>query len=231
MFGTLVVSLPSAHTGGEVVLKHCGEKKVFKTSEVTQSYACWYSDVSHEILPVTSGYRWVLTYNLTINSSEGRPSAALQRSEKRAIRHTLRRWLAESEESRKNRQIYHVLDHEYTEANVSLGTMKGRDLAQLQALTEICSALPCEIFFTFLEKVHMGECQDDVPAPRVPRYVIDFVIEKCYVAEKVIDMEGHIVAEALEAHKRNVLEENCFKGVRVDREEHQPYRGNSVRLS
>ena len=55
MFGTLVVSLPSAHQGGDLVLKHCGEKKVFKTSEWAQSFACWYSDVSHEVLRATAG--------------------------------------------------------------------------------------------------------------------------------------------------------------------------------
>uniref|UniRef100_A0A0L0NGR3 Prolyl 4-hydroxylase alpha subunit Fe(2+) 2OG dioxygenase domain-containing protein n=1 Tax=Tolypocladium ophioglossoides (strain CBS 100239) TaxID=1163406 RepID=A0A0L0NGR3_TOLOC len=112
MFGTLVICLPSAHQGGEVVLKHCGEKKIFKTSDATQSYACWYSDVSHEVLPVTSGYRWVLIYNLALDVAEARPSAGLQRSETRALRHTLGRWLAESEASRRRKCIYHVLDHD-----------------------------------------------------------------------------------------------------------------------
>ncbi|PHH92974.1 hypothetical protein CDD83_2807 [Cordyceps sp. RAO-2017] len=57
MFGTLLLALPSAHRGGEVVVRHCGEEKVLKTSEATQSLVCRYSDVSHEVLPVTSGIR------------------------------------------------------------------------------------------------------------------------------------------------------------------------------
>ncbi|KAK0716561.1 hypothetical protein B0T21DRAFT_425871 [Apiosordaria backusii] len=57
MFGTLVIALPSPHQGGDVVVKHCGQTMTFKTSEHPQSFVCWYSDVSHEVLPVTSGYR------------------------------------------------------------------------------------------------------------------------------------------------------------------------------
>ncbi|KAI9600163.1 hypothetical protein KEM48_000577 [Puccinia striiformis f. sp. tritici PST-130] len=64
MLGTLIICLPSAHTGGEVVVKHNGESKTLKTSDASQSFACWYSDVTHQVLPVKSGYRCVLTYNL-----------------------------------------------------------------------------------------------------------------------------------------------------------------------
>lgn len=83
MFGTLVVSLPSTHTGGEVILKHCGETVIYKSSKSRASCAGWYSDVTHEVRPVTSGYRWVLTYNLAIDRSLPAPSAGLQRSELR----------------------------------------------------------------------------------------------------------------------------------------------------
>lgn len=93
MFGTMVICLPSAHTGGDVVVKHKGKKMVFQTSAQQPSIISWYSDVHHEVLPVTSGYRWVLTYNLAIPPSLARPSASFLRSETKALRHTLRRWL------------------------------------------------------------------------------------------------------------------------------------------
>ncbi|KAK0739414.1 hypothetical protein B0T21DRAFT_255276, partial [Apiosordaria backusii] len=73
MFGTLIICLPSAHQGGEVVLKHQGQTAVYKTSEHKQSWACWYSDVSHEVLPVRSGHRIVLTFNLAIVSQGSTP--------------------------------------------------------------------------------------------------------------------------------------------------------------
>ena len=62
MFGTLVVCLPSPHSGGDVKVKHAGIQKVFSTSKkkaiifvvVSNSaalkYAVFkYSDVTHEV--------------------------------------------------------------------------------------------------------------------------------------------------------------------------------------
>ena len=70
MFGSLVVCLPTQFTGGALVTRHKGEEKVFdwfSSPEDTLNEVCWaafFSDVEHEILPVTSGHRLTLTYNL-----------------------------------------------------------------------------------------------------------------------------------------------------------------------
>jgi predicted 2-oxoglutarate/Fe(II)-dependent dioxygenase YbiX len=67
MFGTLVISLPSEHYGGSVILKHQKDEYLLdsaKTSAFGTSYAGWYSDIFHEVTKVAKGYRLVLTYNL-----------------------------------------------------------------------------------------------------------------------------------------------------------------------
>ncbi|KAJ3191321.1 hypothetical protein HK101_007882 [Irineochytrium annulatum] len=70
MFGSLVVCLPSNHTGGQLILTQDGKRKVFDWGEEDSKspglvrWAAFYSDVQHEILPVTDGYRITLTYNL-----------------------------------------------------------------------------------------------------------------------------------------------------------------------
>ncbi|KAF2870750.1 hypothetical protein BDV95DRAFT_607885 [Massariosphaeria phaeospora] len=71
MFGTLVVCLPCPHTGGDVRLQHHGRSTVLQTSSRVSSILWWYSDVHHEVLPIESGYRWVLTYNLVRDCSSG----------------------------------------------------------------------------------------------------------------------------------------------------------------
>lgn len=76
MFGTLVVCLPSSHQGGELVLRHDGKTVMFDTSVTSEfevSFAAWYSDVLHEVKPVTSGHRLVLTYNLIQKGGGTRP--------------------------------------------------------------------------------------------------------------------------------------------------------------
>ncbi|KAM6514007.1 hypothetical protein FALCPG4_015191 [Fusarium falciforme] len=242
MFGTLVVSLPSAHQGGDLVLKHCGEKKVFKTSEWAQSFACWYSDVSHEVLPVTSGYRWVLTYNLALDQTLPRPSATgLQLSQFRPLRHTLRRWLAEDQESRKQKFLYHILDHDYTEANASLNALKAQDLARVQALKEACSKLPVDIFLALLEKQEMGSVEFDYYDRGYRRrgywddyddedesgfHALEEVFELSYKVKTLVDLEGRIVTKDLHLDEDDILEEDCFEDLEAE-EEYEGYMGNS----
>ena len=67
-FGSLVVCLPSQFTGGSLVTRHQGQEVTYDwsspTSDPVIQWAAFFSDVEHEILPVTNGYRVTLTYNL-----------------------------------------------------------------------------------------------------------------------------------------------------------------------
>ena len=70
MFGSLVVCLPTQFTGGELVTRHKGQEVRFDWSSSPDnpmkkvSWAAFFNDVEHEVLPVTDGYRLTLTYNL-----------------------------------------------------------------------------------------------------------------------------------------------------------------------
>ena len=66
MFGSLVVCLPFPFTGGELVTRHRGRQVTFNwtTKSDAIQWAAFYSNVEHEVLPVTSGNRITLTYNL-----------------------------------------------------------------------------------------------------------------------------------------------------------------------
>ncbi|KAM7212024.1 hypothetical protein V8F06_012584 [Rhypophila decipiens] len=170
MFGTMILCLPSPHEGGDLVVKHRGARKVFKTSagksDLIMSMACWYSDVSHEVLPVTSGYRWVLTYNLAIPPSLERPTADLSRAITRDLRHTLRRWIQKAASPDFNPQTDHgrlgyELEHEYTEANLSLRALKGTDLLRAQCLKELATELGLEVFLAMIKKEEEGIVKSD----------------------------------------------------------------------
>ena len=83
MFGSLVVCLPTQFTGGALVTRHKGEQiKVFDWSSSPEdplNVVCWaafFSDVEHEILPVTSGHHLTLTYNLYFVKEGGKISTS-----------------------------------------------------------------------------------------------------------------------------------------------------------
>ncbi|KAI0355266.1 hypothetical protein OH77DRAFT_1425348 [Trametes cingulata] len=81
MFGSLVIVFPSPHEGGELVIRHQGRTWTFSSAELlsgsTSSIAwiAFFSDVEHEVLPVLSGHRVTVTYNLYL--SPNGPGTAL----------------------------------------------------------------------------------------------------------------------------------------------------------
>ncbi|RDX41896.1 hypothetical protein OH76DRAFT_1449067 [Lentinus brumalis] len=70
MFGSLVVVMPTQHKGGELVIRHDSQEwtvdaaTLLSDRESSLAYIAFFSDVEHEVLPVTSGHRVTLTYNL-----------------------------------------------------------------------------------------------------------------------------------------------------------------------
>jgi hypothetical protein len=85
MIGTLVVSLPSSHTGGELVIEHNGKTVAYQASATEVSVAAFYADCRHEVKPVRTGYRVTLTCNLLLDSDPAgqvpaAPSAAARGS-------------------------------------------------------------------------------------------------------------------------------------------------------
>ncbi|KAF8345455.1 hypothetical protein F5887DRAFT_1192178 [Amanita rubescens] len=71
MFATMIILLPSQYTGGEVHLSHASKTQVidFSASSLANTAVlAWYTDVLHEMKPVTSGYRLALSYNLVHTS-------------------------------------------------------------------------------------------------------------------------------------------------------------------
>jgi len=68
MFGTLIIGLPSKHSGGELLVRFDGEETSISfeepCSEYKISYVAFYADCEHEIKPLTEGYRVCLVYNL-----------------------------------------------------------------------------------------------------------------------------------------------------------------------
>ncbi|KAI0350190.1 hypothetical protein OH77DRAFT_1431338 [Trametes cingulata] len=75
MLGSLVIVFPTPHEGGALALRESGEGErrewIFDSaalldgaSEPSIAYVAFYSDTEHEVMPVQSGYRVTITYNL-----------------------------------------------------------------------------------------------------------------------------------------------------------------------
>ncbi|KAI9147509.1 DNA excision repair ERCC-3 [Paramyrothecium foliicola] len=233
MFGTLVICLPSKHTGGDLVLTHGHQKRVFKSSDAQPAVACWYSDVIHEVLPVTSGYRWVLTFNLALDPEHPRPTAALKTSQLQPLADQLRRWLAQDRDASPMKWVYHKLDHDYTEANACLNMMKRRDRLLIEGLQSLSEELAFEIFLALLEKEEMGpveggydgwvEEQEDKEV--IDKHFLDEVFEEKFRVKALLDLDGQRVAAGLRLQSDDILLEECFDDA-FGEEKYEGYMGN-----
>jgi hypothetical protein len=147
MVGTLVVSLPSAHTGGELIVEHGGESVTYRTSKQDLSFVAFYADCRHEVKPVTSGYRVTLTFNLLADGeadTQGSgPLADLARclTEHFAAPATPR--YSRTDLDPPNRLVY-LLDHEYTQRGLSWNRLKGADAERAALLRAAAERAGCE---------------------------------------------------------------------------------------
>jgi predicted 2-oxoglutarate/Fe(II)-dependent dioxygenase YbiX len=157
MFGTLVVCLPSEHAGGEVLLAHGKKKRTIKTatsSAFELSALAWYSDVQHEIRPVTSGYRMVLTYNLVQDKQQPKQTATGLDAHLEQLERSLRRWNSHLPPFD---YLVYPLEHLYTPSGLSLLHLKGQDAAKGRSLEQLCSK---NNFYWFLARMTKSEQED-----------------------------------------------------------------------
>lgn len=248
MFAALVIGLPSPFEGGDVVVRHQGQKMILKTLKHGFSYVSWYSDVIHEVLPVRSGYRWVLTYNLCVDPSRVSPTACLQTDEAQKVYRTLKAWLnkdAQADETLSH--AYYRLDHEYTQANISLNALKGRDMATVHLLKGVSKDLNLHIFLAVITKTQHGSCayegrykrrpyrfyhddddDDDEDYYRRPEpvHTLEDVSETFYEIDMLVDLDGRQVVKSISLDRVNILQKRCFN---VEPEEdYTEYQGNWV---
>lgn len=133
MFGSLIMCLPSRHSGGELVLRHQGrEERVdfgaeFDPAEIR--WAAFFADCEHEVLPVTGGHRLCLAFNLVLAKGKGRTPAAPAGEEE-----VLLPGLRHIAKTRGDDLTAILLEHRYTEEGLSVAALKGDDRARAAAL-------------------------------------------------------------------------------------------------
>ncbi|MEU7632908.1 2OG-Fe(II) oxygenase [Nocardia sp. NPDC049220] len=142
MIGTLVVTLPSAFTGGELVIEQQGTKVTDRGSPEELSFVAFYGDCEHEVLPVTDGFRITLTYNLVAKGRTSpdaaafapHPSVALLTEQLREHFTTpieLPTWRSHGKPAiRPPRQLVYLLDHQYSQHGFGWDQLKGGDTAR-----------------------------------------------------------------------------------------------------
>ncbi|WP_234044630.1 2OG-Fe(II) oxygenase [Streptomyces adelaidensis] len=163
MVGTLVVSLPSAHTGGELIIEHAGASAAYRASKDELTFVAFYADCRHEVTPVTSGYRHTLTFNLLADAAppatEVGPAIESARCLTEHFSTPATPRYGGPDLAPPNRLVF-LLDHEYTQRGLDWNRLKGADVERAALLRAAAERAGCE---TVLALAEVKETWDALP--------------------------------------------------------------------
>lgn len=171
MVATLVIALPSAHEGGELIVRHEGREVTVDfgpESRFQTQFAAFYADCEHEIRPVTSGFRLALVYNLTLAKSKSPIAAPTSREHIAAVARILQQWKDGNGKSktpdgsgddRPATKLAVVLDHEYTQAGLTYHALKGIDRAKADVLFAAARQIGWDASLALVTKWESGSAE------------------------------------------------------------------------
>ena len=150
MFGSLVIVLPTLHQGGQFMLRQ-GEKewtidfadKFATAAEPSVCFVAFFGDIEHEVLPVTSGFRVTLTYNIYHKPGLMHPNtSSIPTPFQLKLKQTLVDLVNDKSKLPKGGYLGFGLVHEYVHTGRKLlepllGQLKGSD----RALADVCDEL------------------------------------------------------------------------------------------
>lgn len=163
MVGTLVLTLPSACTGGELVIEHGDRRLRTESSPDALGYVAFYADCEHEVLPVTDGHRIALTYNLIAfgDTRPADPAASMVPRLSAALRTHLETpvplpsWRRHGgPEEQPPRRLVYLLDHQYSQRGLGWDRLKGTDAATAAVLRAAAADAGLDIALALAEVWH-----------------------------------------------------------------------------
>ncbi len=164
MFGTLVLALPSAHAGGELLIRHAGREARVDLSRAEYSeiaFAAFFADCEHEVRPITQGNRVCLVYNLILDRGGGRKGKPLTAPDYEAqicaaaslLKEKLR---AENAPAK----IVWLLEHHYSPDGISFAGLKSADAARANVLTAAAERAGCAAHLCLVHIEESGAAQE-----------------------------------------------------------------------
>nr|POF13111.1 hypothetical protein CFP56_10259 [Quercus suber] len=161
IFGTLVIALPSKHEGGDVHFSHAGVTTVLNIAS-DSDYGCtsmaWFSDVTHEVKPITSGRRLLLTYNLRHKHFQSHElSAGNNDPAVDGLISLLDQWEV-MDPQRSPTYFFWVFDRKYDLYTLDIDSLEGRDRGVAVHLRDASHGREFALYFADVRRERSGYC-------------------------------------------------------------------------
>jgi len=255
MVATLVIVLPSAHEGGELIIRHDQTEVTVdfsaKSSFDTQ-FAAFFADCEHEVRPVKSGVRLALVYNLTISKklkTVKAPTIGDQITKSSVLLSQWKETLLTKpllETQAKPSKLAILLDHKYSEAGLSQEALKGIDRTRAETLFAVAKAADCDAFLALVTYWVSGSPEEtgysnygrrrrrgygwnhDEDEDEVNEHVMDEVYETSLTAEHFTDSDDFkLTFGKIPIQEIEIVSNKPISDGKPDQEEYEGYTGNA----
>lgn len=174
MFATLILALPASYTGGELRIEHAGQSvtlNVQADDPAEIAFAAFYADCVHEVLPVTSGCRVVLVYNLCRSGTGELPRPPDYQQEQAKAAACLRQWttMEHTGEDIPLKLVY-LLEHAYTPEGLSFAALKNGDAAIASVMIPAAEQADCDLYLALVSVEESGWAEYGGSYGRKKRY-------------------------------------------------------------
>lgn len=121
-----------------------------------------YSDVEHTVRPVTPGHRLLLTYNLIQSTGGPQRLACCLNDDQAKLKQMLALWnhAIQHERNLAPNFLAYMIDHKYTDANLRLDHLKGKDAFLTRYLQATCQDQAFRFSLANVEHTKSGGCED-----------------------------------------------------------------------
>jgi hypothetical protein len=226
MVATLVVVLPCAHIGGDLLIRHNKDEHRFVSENLdADSIKCvaFYSDCQHEIEKIKQGTRVVLTYNLVLEGGEALNVSSTNSVLQNALKHYFD--IPFQTERSEPLKLAYFLEHSYTEHSLNWNRLKGADrqhARELASAAEACGLTP-HLALAEIHETWSTEGDEDGADHAEPSDLIDSGI----TLSTWFDKDNHRLPYAA----CSILEDEICSNVKYadsdpDEEEYEGYMGN-----
>ena len=241
MVATLVIALPSEHTGGDVLVQLRDDEHTLRTQGLCDfgySYLAWYADMNHSVSKVESGHRLVLTYNLIRLASDSSQITSVLNDHKQNLDKVLALWRKQdlrfgSHSFNSYEKLVYILEHEYSEANICLDNLKGKDQLRTRNLLEACQDQGFCLYFAHFEYTLSGSVDEyeDNPNWGYGRNSAEYheLIDETdaeWRLQTIFQYDGKQIAADITLEEEDLLENTDFTGIEPDDEECDGWTGN-----
>lgn len=164
MFATLVIVLPSLYTGGALLVRHRGQEARLElnTTEPSEvAFAAFYADCLHEVLPITSGCRLTLIYNLLRTDKTETTAPPDYRDEQTVLADWLLAWGGQPVEDGGPVKLIYPLEHAYTQAELSFSALKGADANRAAVAVAAAEQAGCDLHLALVSIEESGYAEHD----------------------------------------------------------------------